>query len=182
MIKFKYSVWAVALVGSLASSLPAQDFAAKLNAPRVNLISNITNWQNTLQFGRLLQTSSYFKTLIAPQTRHTVFAIENDALAPRFDRSEVNRIVGRRDMQVADQVVGSHILSGVITSALLASRIAAGKGSTTLTTVSGVPLVVTRENGKFIMTGPDGNRGQIVSADHRSRNGIVHVVDALLTQ
>jgi predicted phage tail protein len=160
----------------------AQDLASKLNAPRVNLVSNVSNWQNTLQFSRLMRTSSFFRSLISADTRSTVFAVENDTLGQTFPIEEIDRIVGRRDVRLADRVVGAHVLRGIITAATLSARIDAGEGVATLVTVSGVRLTATKQNGVISLASPNGSVVRVTSADHRSRNGIVHVVSGVMGQ
>lgn len=172
---------ALALVTIFAGNTYAQDFAAKLNAPRVNLVSNVTNWQNTLQFDRLMQTSTHFRSLISSNARFTVFAVENDTLASNgLPIDEVDRIVGRREKPLADRIVGAHILRGIVTSSVISAQITRGEGTATFMTISGIMLTATREDGKIVLTSPNGQRVQITSANHLSRNGIVHVVDGVL--
>jgi len=173
---------AVAFVVLFPAAVPvqAQSDATRLNAPRVNLVSNIINWRNTLQFGRLVQTSSRFKAMIAPKSRFTVFAIENEGLLPNYSPAVVDRIVARRDAVTADRVIGAHVVAGLLTAEIIAAQIKGGKGRATISTIDGTLLTATQNGGSISLTAPDGRTATVLSANHRSRNGIVHVIDGLL--
>lgn len=157
--------------------------AQELNASGVNLMSNIANWQETNAFWRIVSRSNYFKSLLSRQQQYTLFAVDHAALEKIWPVARINGIRGRsRGPNEADRVTGGHLVPGVVTAAALSQRIKDGRGTATLTTVSGVVLTARERDGRILLSAPDGAMATVIVADLRSTNGVVHIVDAMLVE
>ena len=66
------------------------------------------------------------------------------------------------------------------TSPSLVAAITKGKGSVTLTTVSGGKLTVSMEGGKVKLTDEAGNAAYVIAADLKGTNGVIHVIDSVV--
>lgn len=109
-------------------------------------------------------------TVLVP--RDEAFAKVEGALADAANpqnRAELNR------------VLTYHILPGTVLEADLAKAVQDGKGKALIGTMNGETLTATQEGGKLVLTDSAGTKATIVEADQQRSNGVVQVVDALLT-
>ncbi len=74
-----------------------------------------------------------------------------------------------------------HILPGTILAEDLGKAIDNGKGKAMIGTMNGETLTATREGGNVILTDASGAKARIVQPDQKRSNGVVHMVDAVLT-
>lgn len=78
-------------------------------------------------------------------------------------------------------IVNHHVLSGRVDTAALDKLIDAGNGAATLKTLDGRDLLVRRSgDNSYILTSGSGNKATITEADLVQKNGVVHIVDAVL--
>jgi len=110
---------------------------------------------------------------------NTVFAPVNTAFdaVPQETRTRLMAPEGRDRLT---QLLTYHIVPGVVTAQDLGSAIQRGQGRTTITTVSGEILTVTREGDALVVSDPAGGRARVVQADRIQSNGVIHHVDAVL--
>ena len=109
----------------------------------------------------------------------TVFAPTNDAFG-KVDKATLDSLM--TDAKKADltKVLTYHVVSGKMTAADLAAKIAAGGGKATLKTVEGGDLTLTMEGDKVKVAGMGGSTAWVSQADVMQSNGVVHVVDGVL--
>jgi len=110
----------------------------------------------------------------------TVFAPTNEAFAD-LPSGTVERLLRPSQRSQLSRILTYHVVPGRITAADLATAIRVGGGSATLTTAEGGLLTVTSGRGGLTLTDSAGNRIGISAADIRASNGIVHVLDGVLT-
>jgi len=110
---------------------------------------------------------------------NTVFAPVNTAFdaVPQETRT---RLMAPEARDRLTQLLTYHIVPGVVTAQDLGSAIQRGQGRTTVTTVSGEILTVTREGDALVVSDPAGGRARVVQADRIQSNGVIHHVDAVL--
>ena len=110
----------------------------------------------------------------------TVFAPTNEAFAD-LPSGAVERLLRPSQRGQLTRILTYHVVPGRITAADLTTAIRVGGGSATLTTFEGGELTVTSRRGGLTLTDSAGNRIGISAADIRAANGIVHVLDGVLT-
>ncbi len=79
------------------------------------------------------------------------------------------------------KVLTMHILSGAILAEDIGKAIDAGGGKTQLISVGGDPLTATKDGDKIVITDAAGGKAVVTTADQKHSNGVVHVVDTVLT-
>lgn len=81
---------------------------------------------------------------------------------------------------VLANVLDYHIVPGKLTAADLAARIKAGGGRAALATASGRELTLSMSGDKILLTATGGNRAIMTANDIAQKNGVIHIVDAVL--
>jgi uncharacterized surface protein with fasciclin (FAS1) repeats len=79
------------------------------------------------------------------------------------------------------RILTYHILPGTVLEADLAKAVEDGKGKALIGTMNGETLTASREGGKLVLADGAGAKATIVDADQKRSNGVVHVVDTVLT-
>ena len=79
------------------------------------------------------------------------------------------------------RVLTLHILPGTVLAEDLGKAVDNGKGKALVQTMGGETLTATKDGGKIILTDGTGGKATIVEADQKRSNGVVQVVDAVLT-
>ena len=79
------------------------------------------------------------------------------------------------------KVLTYHVVPGTLTAADLAAKIKAGNGTATLKTVEGENLTLTMDGANIKVAGMGGSSALVSTADVMQSNGVVHVVDGVLT-
>ena len=79
------------------------------------------------------------------------------------------------------KVLTYHVVPGKLTAADLAAKIKEGNGTAKLKTVEGEDLTVTMDGDKVKVAGMGGSSAYVSQADVQQSNGVVHVVDGVLT-
>ena len=109
----------------------------------------------------------------------TIFAPTNDAFG-RLAPGTVDTLMKPASKPALVKVLNYHVVSGTITLADLQTRLKAGGGRTTLTTVEGQPITATLEGNAISLSDVSGNKSYIETPDVRQSNGVVHVVNGVL--
>jgi uncharacterized surface protein with fasciclin (FAS1) repeats len=109
----------------------------------------------------------------------TVFAPTNDAFA-KLPAGTVESLLQPASKATLVKILTYHVVAGSFDAAAVVKAIKAGKGSAKLPTVSGGTLTASLKDGKVILTDENGKTSTVVTADLKSGNGIVHVIDAVV--
>lgn len=110
----------------------------------------------------------------------TVFA-PTDAAFKKVPSATLNTLMQPENKEMLTKVLTYHVVPGRITAAQLMAKIRAGKGKATLTTVEGEPLTFTMSGGKVHIMGMGGSMATVTQANVMQSNGVIHVVDGVLT-
>jgi uncharacterized surface protein with fasciclin (FAS1) repeats len=110
----------------------------------------------------------------------TVFAPTNDAFA-ELPAGTVDSLLRPSQRAALSRILTYHVVPGQITAADLTTAVRVGGGSATLTTVEGGRLVATVRRGRLTLTDAAGNRIGVTAADIPASNGLIHVLDGVLT-
>jgi len=79
------------------------------------------------------------------------------------------------------RILTYHILPGTVLVEDLGKAVDNGKGKAPIGTMNGEVLTATKEGGKVVLSDGSGTKAAIVEGDQQRSNGVVHVVDAVLT-
>jgi uncharacterized surface protein with fasciclin (FAS1) repeats len=110
----------------------------------------------------------------------TVFAPTNDAFA-ELPAGTVDSLLRPSQRAALSRILTYHVVPGRITAADLTTAVRVGGGSATLTTVEGGRLVATVRRGTLTLTDAAPNRIGVTAADIPASNGLIHVLDGVLT-
>lgn len=136
--------------------------------------------------------SPIHKTLVAAVTQaglvdtlkgagpFTVFAPTDDAFA-KVPKATLDGLMRPAQKTVLADVLKYHVVAGKLTAADLAKQITDGGGKAMLKTVNGQDLTATMAGNVITLTGADGSKATVTQADVNQSNGVIHVVDGVLT-
>lgn len=111
---------------------------------------------------------------------YTIFAPTDQAFGalsePGFDE-----LIMPANQEQLSRIVRYHVVEGERMAAALAEATLLDGGETALTTLNGVTLIVADEAGNLVLTGPAGGTATITRSDIDASNGVIHVIDQVLT-
>ncbi|WP_423142710.1 fasciclin domain-containing protein [Parablastomonas sp. CN1-191] len=110
----------------------------------------------------------------------TVFAPTNDAFG-KVPKATVDSLMAPSGKAALTKVLTYHVVPGKLTAADLAAKIQAGGGKAMLKTVEGEDLTLTMDGTAIRIAGKGGSMAKVETADVMQSNGVVHVVDGVLT-
>jgi len=136
--------------------------------------------------------SPIHKTLVAAVTQaglvdtlkgagpFTVFAPTDDAFA-KVPKATLDGLMRPAQKTVLADVLKYHVVAGKLTAADIAAKITEGGGKAVLKTVNGQDLTATMSGDKIMLAGADGSKATVTQGDVNQSNGVIHVVDGVLT-
>jgi uncharacterized surface protein with fasciclin (FAS1) repeats len=110
----------------------------------------------------------------------TVFAPTNAAFA-KLPAGTVETLLKPENKATLVGILTYHVVSGNIDAAAVIEAIKAGNGQAVLTTVNGGKLTGSLDNGKVKLTDENGNSAFVTAADLKGTNGVIHVIDGVVT-
>ena len=113
-------------------------------------------------------------------TEFTVFAPTNDA----FDKLPEGKLDELTSNGNEDQLKGLltyHVIASKIDAATLTDAIKAHNGYYRLQTLSGESLIASMKDGNVVLTDGNGEYATITETDVQTKNGLIHVIDGVLT-
>lgn len=136
--------------------------------------------------------SPIHKTLVAAVTQaglvdtlkgpgpFTVFAPTDDAFA-KVPKATLDGLMRPAQKTVLADVLKYHVVAGKLSAADIAKQIADGGGKAMLKTVNGQELTATMSGDRIMLAGADGSKATVTQGDVNQSNGVIHVVDGVLT-
>jgi uncharacterized surface protein with fasciclin (FAS1) repeats len=109
----------------------------------------------------------------------TIFAPTNDAFN-KLPVGTLDKLLNPESKAELVKILTYHVVAGNFNADAVVKAINAGKGTTRLTTLSGVRLTLSLKNGKVVLTDEQGGTSTVVVKDLKADNGIVHVIDNVL--
>jgi uncharacterized surface protein with fasciclin (FAS1) repeats len=188
-------IQSLALAGALALAAPAfaalglsafAPAAAELSVevggapmyPSKTIVDNAVNSKDHTTLVAALKAAGLVETLQSPGP-FTVFAPVNKAFE-RLPKGTVESLLKPENRETLTAVLTYHVLPGRYSAADLLAAIKAGGGQASLRTVEGEE-VVARQNGRAIeIIDSKGGKSLVTVADVNQKNGVIHVVDAVL--
>ena len=158
---------------------PMTDDSMAAPGADMDIVANASNSHDHTTLVSAVQAAGLVETLQGPGP-YTVFAPTNAA----FDALPAGTVDGLLEPDSKDQLTGVltyHVVEGSLDAAALTQQIEAGNGEARLTTVAGGELVAkANPAGGVTITDAQGNTANVTTADLRSSNGVIHVVDKVL--
>lgn len=108
----------------------------------------------------------------------TVFAPTNEAFA-KLPAGTVDTLVKPENKAALAGVLTYHVVAGKVHAADLVAQIQAGGGTAALTTLAGGTLTATIDGDAVVLTDAKGGKANVVMADVKASNGVIHAIDAV---
>ena len=146
--------------------------------PTKNIVENAVNSKDHTTLVAAVKAAGLVETLSSAGP-FTVFAPTNEAFA-KLPAGTVDTLVKPENKDALTKILTYHVVSGAMTSKMIAKAIKEGGGKATLTTVQGEPLTATMKGGKLVLTHAKGGMSTVTIKDVMQSNGVIHVVDTVL--
>jgi uncharacterized surface protein with fasciclin (FAS1) repeats len=147
--------------------------------PSRNIIENATNSADHTTLVAAVQAAGLVDTLSGPGP-FTVFAPTNAAF-DKLPAGAVTSLTQPANRPALTKILTYHVVAGRLSASDLLAQIEAGGGRAALTTVQGGTLTATRSGDSIVLTDTAGGTSTVTIADVFQSNGVVHVVDTVLT-
>jgi uncharacterized surface protein with fasciclin (FAS1) repeats len=147
--------------------------------PTKNIVENAVNSKDHTTLVAAVKAAGLVDTLEGPGP-FTVFAPTNEAFA-KLPAGTVDTLLKPENLDTLKKVLTYHVVSGKLTEKDIAKQIKTGRGKTMLTTVQGGMLTATMAGGKLVLTDEKGGTSTVTIANVIQSNGVIHVVDTVLT-
>jgi uncharacterized surface protein with fasciclin (FAS1) repeats len=147
--------------------------------PYKNIIQNAVESKDHTTLVAAVKAAGLVDTLQGPGP-FTVFAPTNEA----FDKLPPGTVAGLlkpENKGTLVKVLTYHVVPGKLTEARLRSAIKAGGGTATLTTVEGEPLTISLYDDRITLTDARGGTSTVTIGNVIQSNGLIDVVDGVLT-
>ena len=147
--------------------------------PMKNIVENAVNSKAHTTLVAAVKAADLVATLQSAGP-FTVFAPVNDAFE-NLPAGTVETLLKPENKATLTKVLTYHVVAGKLDFNAIAAKIVAGKGKATLKTVSGGTLTA-QMNGmhNITLTDENGSTANITTYDVYQKNGIIHVLDAVV--
>lgn len=109
----------------------------------------------------------------------TVFAPTNAAFG-KIDEITLNSLLERKNKRTLANILKYHVVANDIRAKDVVSSLKVGNGSTSIEMLNGQTLKVIQKDGKIWLRDKNGNYSQIIKTDIVGKNGVIHVIDAVV--
>ncbi|HEX8418219.1 MAG TPA: fasciclin domain-containing protein [Methylobacterium sp.] len=176
---------AVALAFAVGATLPAAALAKNPmvgGAPMLaskNIVENAVNSKDHTTLVAAVKAAGLVETLAGPGP-FTVFAPTNAAFA-KLPAGTVETLVRPESKATLTSILTYHVVPGVYTAKDLMAEVKKGNGEALLKTANGGQLLVTAKGKKVYVTDAKGGTATVTIANVMQSNGVIHVVNSVLT-
>ena len=147
--------------------------------PSKNIIENAVNSKDHTTLVAAVKAAGLVETLQG-KGPFTVFAPTNDAFA-KLPKGTVETLLKPENLKTLQTILTYHVVAGKMNSEAIAKAIKKGNGSAKLKTVSGGTLTAWMKGSDLYITDENGNSAKVTIADVNQSNGVIHVIDAVVT-
>ncbi|MFN3754152.1 fasciclin domain-containing protein [Flavobacterium sp.] len=173
---------ALAQNDSSASELAKQKTVTVGGAPMYpskNIVENAVNSKDHTTLVAAVKAADLVETLQS-KGPFTVFAPTNEAFA-NLPKGTVETLLKPENKKLLQTILTYHVVAGKMSAADIATAIKKGNGKATLKTVSGGTLTAWTKGSEVYLTDENGNSAKVTIADVNQSNGVIHVIDAVVT-
>lgn len=147
--------------------------------PSKNIVENAMNSKDHTTLVAAVKAAGLVETLQG-KGPFTVFAPTNAAF-DKLPKGTVETLLKPENKAMLQSVLTYHVVSGKMNSSDIAKAIKAGKGKATLTTVQGGKLTAWMQGKDLYISDENGGKAKVTIADVNQSNGVIHVIDAVVT-
>ncbi|WP_284652323.1 fasciclin domain-containing protein [Flavobacterium terrisoli] len=147
--------------------------------PFKNIIENAVNSKDHTTLVAAVKAADLVATL---QTKgpFTVFAPTNAAF-DNLPKGTVETLLKPENKKLLQTILTYHVVAGKMNASDIATAIKKGNGKATLKTVSGGTLTAWAKGNEVYLTDENGKSAKVTIADVNQSNGVIHVIDAVVT-
>lgn len=154
------------------------NLVASKMSPQKNIVENLGSSGEHTSLVMAIQSAGLIE-LLQQQGPYTFFAPSNASFTKLM---QGNISSTDEDKEKMNRLIKSHIVSGRLDANTLIKMIKEADGKASLTTLSGDVLQVTKKGKKILLTDPQGKQSIILLPDNEQSNGLIHIIDKVLTQ
>ena len=147
--------------------------------PSKNIIENAVNSKDHTTLVAAVKAAGLVETLQG-KGPFTVFAPTNAAFN-KLPKGIVETLLKPENLKTLQTILTYHVVAGKMNAADIAKAIKAGDGKATLNTVSGGSLIARMKGKDLYLTDENGNAAKVTIANVNQSNGVIHVIDAVVT-
>ena len=147
--------------------------------PSKNIVENAVNSKDHTTLVAAVKAADLVETLQS-KGPFTVFAPTNTAFE-KLPKGTVETLLKPENKKILQTILTYHVVAGKMSSTGIAKAIKQGKGKATLNTVAGGKLTAWMKGEKIYITDENGNSAEVTITDVNQSNGVIHVIDAVLT-
>lgn len=147
--------------------------------PSKNIVENAVNSKDHTTLVAAVTAADLVATLQS-KGPFTVFAPTNEAFA-KLPEGTVETLLKPENKKMLQTILTYHVVTGKMNSKDIMKAIKAGNGKAMLKTVSGGTLTAWMKGNDLYITDENGVASKITIADVNQSNGVIHVVDTVVT-
>ncbi|MFN3968303.1 fasciclin domain-containing protein [Flavobacterium sp.] len=147
--------------------------------PFKNIVENAVNSKDHTTLVAAVKAADLVETLQS-KGPFTVFAPTNDAFA-KLPKGTVETLLKSENKKLLQTILTYHVVAGKFSAADVVAAIKKGNGKAALKTVSGGTLTAWLKGNEVYLTDENGNSAKVTIADVNQSNGVIHVIDAVVT-
>lgn len=147
--------------------------------PNKNIIQNAVNSKDHTTLVAAVKAAGLVETLES-KGPFTVFAPTNAAF-DKLPKGTVETLLKPENIKTLQTILTYHVVAGKMNASDIAKAIKQGDGKATLKTVSGGTLTAWMKGKDLYITDENGKSAKVTIADVNQSNGVIHVIDAVVT-
>lgn len=147
--------------------------------PSKNIVENAINSKDHTTLVATVKAAGLVETLQSSGP-FTVFAPTNSAF-DKLPKGTVETLLKPENFKTLQTLLTYHVLPGKFSARDIVEAINSGNGKAEFKTVSGRKLTAMLKGKDVILTDENGGKSKITIADVNQSNGVIHVVDAVIT-
>ena len=147
--------------------------------PSKNIVENAVNSKDHTTLVAAVKAAGLVETLMSAGP-FTVFAPTNAAF-DKLPAGTVETLVKPENKKLLQTILTYHVVAGKLNAKDIAAAIKKGKGKAVLTTVSGGKLTAAMKGKDLYITDENGASAKVTIADVNQSNGVIHVIDSVVT-
>ncbi|WP_026704994.1 fasciclin domain-containing protein [Flavobacterium soli] len=147
--------------------------------PSKNIVENAVNSKDHTTLVAAAKAAGLVETLQG-KGPFTVFAPTNAAF-DKLPKGTVETLLKPENKAMLQSVLTYHVVAGKMNASDIAKAIKSGNGKATLTTVQGGKLTAWMEGKDLYISDENGGKAKVTIADVNQSNGVIHVIDAVVT-
>ena len=147
--------------------------------PSKNIVENAVNSKDHTTLVAAVKAADLVETL-SSKGPFTVFAPTNAAF-DKLPKGTVETLVKPENKKMLQSILTYHVVAGKMNAKDIAKAIKKGNGKAMLKSVQGGTLTAWMMGKDLYITDENGNKAKVTIADVNQSNGVIHVIDAVVT-